>query len=236
MGTPMNNTLKGILSLFIYCCAFISHADEYTDGVYELNRGNFIQAIALFEPLAEENYPPALYQLATIYLDYGPRKDIKKGLELMHKAADKHYTDAVFYLALSYTAGDIVQQDLTKAFTLTKKAAYDKLVSAEYNLAVMYSQGQGTPVDYTQAVRWYKKAANKGYVLAQFNLALMYYDGKGVKQSYYWSYIWNTIAAKNGYKDAETSRLLDQRILTPDEIKSGRREANALYKKIQQAL
>lgn len=229
----MKNLLTGLFSFLLCCCTFISFADEYDDGIYELNRGNFIQAIKLLEPYAEDDYAPAQYELATIYLDYGPRKDIEKGLALMHKAADNNNTDALFYLALSYTEGDIVKKDLVKAYNLTKKAAYDKLLSAEFNLAVMYANGQGTAVDNTQAIRWYKKAANKGYVLAQFNLALMYYEGKGVTQSNYWSYIWNTVAAKKGYKDAETSRLHDQRVLTPEEIKSGRREATSLYNKIE---
>ena len=235
----MKKTLITLLTAMMCCTAlfttFFSVADEYDDGVYELNRGQFQKAKTIFEPLAEANYAPAQYQMAIIYLDnYGPLKDIDKGLVFMHKAAKQNYTDALFSLAVIYTEGEIVKQDLKKAYDLTRKAALNKLVSAQFNLAVMYAQGQGTDVNNTQAVRWYKEAADKGYVLAQFNLALMYYDGKGVEQSYYWSYVWNTIAARSGYKNAETSRILDERILSPDEIKAGRREASALYNRLKQ--
>lgn len=235
----MKRTLTSLLAVVICSStlftSFLSTADEYDQGVYELNRGKFNQAITLFTPLVKEGFAPAQYQMATIYLNgYGRAKDISKGLDLMHKAADKNYTDALFSLAVIYTEGNVTKKDLKKAFVLTRKAALNKLVSAEFNLAVMYAQGQGTAVDNIQAIRWYKKAANKGYVLAQFNLARMYYDGKGVDQSYYWSYVWNTIAAKSGYKDAETSRILDERILSSEEIKSGRREADSLNKRLRQ--
>ena len=226
---------KTILSSLILMVTFVFPclANDFNKGMYELNRGEFHEAITQFQPLVDDNYAPALYQMAKIYLyGHGTSTNKSKAVELMTKAAEQNYPDAQFALSVMYTDGELVKKDLKLAFELMEKAAMKELPSAQFNLGVMYAQGQGTKVDNYQAARWYKKAANENFALAQFNLALMYYEGKGVEKSNYLSYVWNAVAAKGGYKNAEKSRDMDERNLSLEEIKTGREEAETIYNKL----
>jgi len=202
-------------------------------GIFQLNRGDFKEAIAEFKPLIEEGYSPAQYQMALIHLNgWGVKKDAQKAFELLTLAADQHYPDALFSLAVMYEEGQITKRDVKKSFALMEKAANKKLASAQFNLGVMYAQGNGTSTNSTKAARWYEKAAKQNYALAQFNLALMYYEGKGVKKDIEMSYIWNSIAEKSGYGPARKSREMDEQKLTMAQLKSGRDRVNLIYEQI----
>lgn len=211
-----------------------SYAADLDKGIFELNRGQFIKAIAEFEPLVEQEYAPAQYQMALIYQNgWGKRKDPAKAFELMTLSAEQNYVDALFALSVMYSEGKVVPQDLSKAFTLMKKAAEEELASAQFNVAVMYANGEGVAKNSAQAVKWYEKAARQSYVLAQFNLALMHYEGQGVEKSIEQSYIWNYVAAKSGYVPAKKSLEMDVRKLPQEEVKEITEKAEALYKQIQ---
>ena len=204
-------------------------------GIFELNRGEFKAAIKEFQPLVEEGYAPAQYQMALIYLNgYGVIKNSQQAFELIEKSANQNYPDALFSLANMYTDGDLVKKDPKMAFKLMAKAADKNLPSAQFNLGVMYANGEGTPKDYRRAANWYEKAARQNYALAQFNLALMYFEGKGVKKDIEKSYIWNTIAAKSGYAPAVQSRDMDERNLGNRQIEEYRAKAETLYAQIQE--
>ncbi|ASP48166.1 tetratricopeptide repeat protein [Cognaticolwellia beringensis] len=219
-------------ALFVQGSAYSADLDL---GIYELNRGEFKAAIAEFEPLVAEEYAPAQYQMALIYLNgYGVLKSPEKALELLHLAASQNYSEALFDLSLLYSEGEVVKKDLKSAYALMEKAAKKDLPRAQFNLGVMLYNGSGVPRDYLQASRWYQKAADQNYALAQFNLALMYFEGKGVAKSTEMSYVWNIIAAKNAYRMAEKSRDMDEHKLTVDEIKASREKADTIYQKIIQ--
>lgn len=225
-----------VACLFLLNSEFVlAQGTSLEQGVYELNRGEFQQAIAQFKPLVEQGYAPAQYQMAIIYQNgYGVGKDGMKALELFELAAKQNNPDAQFELALIYTEGKLVKKNLKHAFELTRKAANKDLASAQFNLAVMYANGEGVKQDIFKASRWYKTAANQNYALAQYNLALLYSEGKGVEKSTEMSYVWNTIASWNGYPNAEKSRLMDERDLSKKKIENGREKANQIYQKIKE--
>ncbi len=234
-------TTKVMLPIIVLFASFtaLSQGNDLEQGVYEFNRGEFQAAIAQFRPLVSEGYAPAQYQMAVIYQHgYGIAKDGMKSLELFQLSAAQNYPDAQFELALLYTEGKLVKKDLKKAFELTHKAAKKDLASAQFNLGVMYANGTGVKQNDFKASHWYQKAANQNYALAQFNLALLYSDGKGVEKSTEMSYVWNTIASWNGYKNAETSRLMDERELLNGErynkMEVINQKANDIYQKIRE--
>lgn len=209
------------------------YSADLDQGIYELNRGEFKAAIAEFEPLVAQEYAPAQYQMALIYLNgYGVVKNTSKAVDLLHLAASQNEPDALFDLSLLYSEGEVVEKDLKTAYALMEKAANLDLPRAQFNLGVMLFNGEGVERNYLQASRWYQKAADQNYALAQFNLALMYFEGKGVAKSTQMSYVWNIIAAKNGYKMAEKSRDMDEYKLSVDDIKTNREKADAIYRKI----
>lgn len=206
---------------------------DYKLGVFQLNRGEFKAAIEEFTPLLSQEYAPAQYQMALIYLNgYGVKKDKPKALELIMKAAEQNYPEALFNLSVFYTEGELVKKDLKKAFDYMSKAAKKDLASAQFNLGVMFANGEGTPKDPSRAARWYEKAAKQNYVLAQFNLALMYFEGEGVRMSLQESYIWNIIAAKSGYEPAIKSREMDERKMGLKDIQIAREIAENRYQQI----
>ena len=230
----MKRTLSFVLLfLTLFGGSVSAFEGDYELGVFQLNRGEFKAAIAEFEPLIEQQYAPAQYQMGLIYLNgWGVLKDEAKALEYIKQAADQNYAEALFNLSTIYTEGELVNQDLKKAFTLMKKAADRDLPSAQFNLGVMYANGQGITKDARKAAHWYELAAKQNFPLAQFNLALMYYEGVGVKQSHEKSYLWNIIAAKSGYKQAITSRDMDERNLSIKQIEEVREKAEKLYSQI----
>lgn len=206
---------------------------DYEQGVFQLNRGEFKAAIEEFTPLLTEEYAPAQYQMALIYLNgYGVIKDKQKALELIIKAAEQNYPEALFNLSVFYTEGDLVKKNLKTAFKYMEKAANKNLPSAQFNLGVMFANGEGTPKDPTRAARWYEKAARQNYVFAQFNLALMYFEGKGVRLNLQESYIWNIIAAKSGYEPAIKSKAMDERNLGLRDIQIANDIAEKRYQQI----
>jgi len=230
--TSQLKSLILVISLFSSISAF---SNDLELGIYQLNRGEFQQAISEFRPLVAEGYSPAQYQMALVYQHgYGLPKDGMKALELFQLSADQNYPDAQFELALLYTEGKLVKKDLKMAFALTEKAAKKNLASAQYNLAVMYANGEGVKQDDFKASRWYQSAADQNYALAQYNLALLYSEGKGVAKSTEMSYVWNTIASWNGYPDAEKSRLMDERDLSKKKIEDSIEKANTLFNKIRE--
>ena len=210
-------------------------ANDYELGIYELNRGKFKAAMAQFEPLANDGFTPAQYQLAMMYKNgHGVAKNTKKAFELLTLAAEQNDSDAQFDLSLMYSEGNIVDKDLIKAFQLMAKSANKGLASAQYNLGVMYYKGQGVTKDHINAAHWYQNAAKLNYALAQFNLALMYFEGEGVEKSQEKSYIWNVIAAYNGYENAAKSRDMDAYKLTKAQATAARVNADEIYRKIIQ--
>ena len=238
MTTLKGNIMRTKILLFILTLlssfSVLSQGNNLELGIYELNRGQFQSAIAQFRPLVSEGYAPAQYQMALVYQNgYGQPKDGMKALELFELSAAQYYPDAQFELALIYSEGKLVKQDLKKAYDLTHKAALKDLASAQFNLAVMFANGTGVKQDDFKASRWYKSAANQNYALAQYNLALLYSEGKGVEKSTELSYVWNTLASWNGYADAEKSRLMDERDLSPVKIEINIEKANKIYKQIR---
>lgn len=222
-----------------FCLSMLSSVSSFAyqgdldQGIYELNRGSFKAAINEFEPLVAQEYSPAQYQMALIYLNgFGVKKDSNKAFELLSLSSAQNYPDALFSLSLMYSEGDIVKKDLKTAFALMERAAIRNLVSAQFNLGVMYFNGTGTYKDYKKAARWYKTAAKQNYALAQFNLALMYFEGLGVEKSIEMSFVWNIISASNGYENAAKSRDMDALKLSNLEINQAREKADRLYKQI----
>ena len=230
-----SHQLKSLVLTISLLSSFSVFSNDLELGIYQLNRGEFQQAISEFRPLVAEGYSPAQYQMALVYQHgYGIPKDGMKALELFQLAAEQNYPDAQFELALLYTEGKLVKKDLKIAFSLTEQAAKKDLASAQFNLAVMYANGLGVKQDDFKASRWYQSAADQNYSLAQYNLALLYSEGKGVEKSREMSYVWNTIASWNNYADAEKSRLIDERDLSKKKIENNIDKANQIYNKIKE--
>ncbi len=111
-----------VIAAALSCLATPSQAG-LTEGIAAATAGNYAQAIAEFEPLANAGDPAAQYYLAKLYLEgHGPSNDVPRGVDLMTKAATGNYPEAQAQLGLMYAMGLGVAIDNPKAYGLLTKA------------------------------------------------------------------------------------------------------------------
>ena len=165
---------------------------------------NYIEAIKIWKPLAEQGHADAQYNLAKCYYNgTGVAQDYYAAVSWSRKAAEQGHANAQYNLAVCYVTGTGVAQDYYAAVSWFRKAAEQGHANAQYNLAVCYGIGTGVAQDYYAAVSWYRKAAEQGYADAQYSLAICYYNGTGVAQDYYAAVSWFRKAAEQGLTEAK---------------------------------
>jgi TPR repeat protein len=137
-------------------------ADPYDDGMTAFKKGDYSNAIKLFEPLADEGDSRAEIQLGVIYyLGLGTPQDYAKAAMLYRKAADQGNANAQQDLAELYFFGDGVAQDYGLAAKWYLRAANQGNAISLYKLGLMAAKGQGVPQDNVQAYRWLKEAVSR---------------------------------------------------------------------------
>lgn len=227
--------IKRVHTLFTIPALMFSSATfaDLQRGIDAANVGDFDVALKEFNYLVDNNYPPAMYQLGLLYANgHGVNRDYRKAFVLFQNAAKEGEVDAMFSLAVQYQHGDGVHKNLEESVKWFTKAADKGLAAAQFNLGTMYSNGLGVQQDFIKAKDWYLKAAAQNFARAQFNLALMYFEGMGVDKNIEMSFVWNSIAEFNGYKHASHSRKLDERKMSPSQIKHATDKANTMYQQI----
>ena len=145
------------------------------------------------EKAAAQNYPPAQYELATIYRtgSLETTKDSKRTLELLTKAATPNPN-----AALQYKNGyPLAQHDLatmyardgnfTEAVKWYQMAAVQVtgargVAESQFHLGLAYLKGDGVNQNSKEAAKWYQMAADRGYASAQNSLSVLYSEGVGV--------------------------------------------------------
>ena len=148
-------------------------------------------------------------------------------------AAEKHWPEGSFLLALCHRDGVGVIRDLDKmrdrlgeavalgyapaqywlacawgkdyaeAVKWFRKAAEQGLEGAQNSLGCCYFEGAGLTQDYAEAVTWYRKAAEQNLARAQFNLGICYQHGYGVAKDEVEAAKWYRKAAEQGNAEAE---------------------------------
>ena len=127
--------------------------DAFTTGDYET-------AFSEYQELAKAKNAEGEYWLGHMYrLGVGTKKDVKKAVEWMNKAADQGLIEAKRELAEIYIKGDGVLQDFPKAFDLLQAAAHQNDAPAQRDLAMLYANGWGTDKSKVWALVWYDYAA-----------------------------------------------------------------------------
>lgn len=100
---------------------------------------NEIEALYWLKKAAQQNYPPALVNLSTLYLTGNlVEKDEEHGIFLLEKAAKQGYSMAQIRLAFLYFEGKATKQDIGKGLHYLKKAAVYGDAHAQYLLGVIY--------------------------------------------------------------------------------------------------
>ena len=153
-----------------------AHAQHGLGMLYELGQGvpyaDPKAASEWYQKAADQNYAPALNNLARLYADgRGVKQDVPKAIDLWSKAAEAGNTTARFNLGLQYAAGVGVKKDMKKAAEYLLLAAESGLPEAQFAVAGYYRDGTGVPKDMDAARQWYDRAASAGFEPARKELA-----------------------------------------------------------------
>ncbi|MEO7744307.1 MAG: tetratricopeptide repeat protein [Usitatibacter sp.] len=134
---------------------------------------DFRRAFQLYERAAQQGYPMAQSNLATLYLfGRGVKRDPDRALEWSMKAAEKGNIVSQARLGAMYLAGDGVQQDSLKAEYWLVKAAGQGYAGAQAQLGSMFFRGEGgAAIDPPKGLYWLKRAAEQGQPQARAILA-----------------------------------------------------------------
>src|SRR5688572_22612384 len=153
-----------------------AHAQHGLGMLYELGQGvpyaDPKAASEWYQKAADQNYAPALNNLARLYADgRGVKQDVPKAIELWSKAAEAGNVTARFNLGLQHAAGIGVRTDMKKAAEYLLQAAESGLPEAQFAVAGFYRDGTGVPKDMDAARQWYDRAASAGFEPARQELA-----------------------------------------------------------------
>ena len=131
-------------------------------GVTAYSRQDFVTALSLFLPLADQGVPAAQGNLAQMYRDgRGVPQDYAQAVIWYRKAADQGFAAAQYNLGVTYRDGQGVPRDYVQAVSWFRKAADQGEAYAQNNLGSMYGTGRGVPQDYAQAYKWYSLSASR---------------------------------------------------------------------------
>ncbi len=133
----------------------------------------------------------------------GVKKNHKRAVSLLKRAAAKKHPAAEYDLAVAYELGKGgLPKDPKAALMWYRRAANDGDRDAQAELARCYYHGIGTSANLSKAIRWYKKAATGADAEAQYALGRAFELGEGVAQDMQAALRWYRRAATQGDEDA----------------------------------
>ena len=113
---------------------------------------------------------------------YGCKKDYKKAVKYISKAANNEVAIAQYLMGACYDNGIGIKQDLERAMYWYKKAAEQGVLEAQCDYAI----GCTTKNNMTEAYEWLLHAAEEGYAKAQYTLAWCYGNNLINDDAIYW--------------------------------------------------
>jgi TPR repeat protein len=202
----------------------------YLDG-YGVEK-NIPKAVELLRKSAEQNYPEALFKLASLYargvaVTPDNKPDMQKAAEFARKAAEQGHIEAEYNLATLYAAGKGVENNVNEAAKWYLKAAEAGHPTAQSNIGVLYANGKAFPQDMNEAIKWWRRAAEQGQATAQYNLGQALQAGKAVPQDKIEAYKWYTLATSGGDRDAEQLKNDLAVEMAPSDIAEALKRASA---------
>ena len=140
------------------------------------------QGIIWLEKAVEQDYPPAIQALGSLYYEGQVlNRNKEKAIELFNRGARLGDKNCQLFLGKAYHFGwDGLSPNGEKAEFWYSKAANQNVVDAIYNLAVLYEEGKLVKRDIYKANDLYKKAVDLKSPEAANNLSYNYSIGDGV--------------------------------------------------------
>ncbi len=146
-------------------------AADFSDGVRQLNSGEYSKALEAFKPLANAGHADAQLKLGLMYhFGLGVKEDDAVALDWFRKAADQGNADAQFFLGQMYTFGWGTHKDPDPDLQAVQwyfKAALQGHAEAQFNLGLMFLAGKGVVQSHEEGMKWIQRAARQGHSAAQ---------------------------------------------------------------------
>lgn len=148
---------------------------QFNYAISAYKSGDFMLAIDLWRPMAEQGDSMAQFYLAEMYI-YSPLipHDYDQAAYLLNKSAGLGNKLAMIRLATMYANGFGVKQDFQKAIDTILRARDNDEPYTLYNIGVLYQFLQPNEQNLALAQAHYQQAAEKGHVLAQIRLGDIY--------------------------------------------------------------
>ncbi|KEQ52744.1 tetratricopeptide repeat protein [Sphingobium chlorophenolicum] len=205
-------------------------AGPFEDAAAAYRRGDYADAMRLYQSLADDGDPRAQNSLGRMYLrGQGASRDYKAAMKWFRRAAALGVADAQYNLGEIYLREFGVDQDLVEAARWYTRAAEQGHVGAQFTLAVLYMIGQGVSRSPLKAVYWFERAASQGSAEAQVQLGIIYGAGQGVARDSVVAYKWFALGQANAREPklrAKASQNIGRlsRGMTPAQIAEAQRQ------------
>jgi uncharacterized protein len=136
-------------------------AGPFEDGFAAFARGDYVGAIRIFRPLAEEGDARAAFYLGYMYDEgLGAGQSSDQAAIWFRKAAEQGDAVAQGTLGYMYFSGDGVPQNYAEAMKWSLLAAKQGDLSAQYRIGALYEAGLGVPKNDTLAYMWFSLSAH----------------------------------------------------------------------------
>lgn len=146
-------------------------------------RGEYHQALRLWQEAAGEGDPQAMNNLGVLYdKGLGVEPDVGRALHWYAKSADAGHPSGMCNFGRMLEQGRGVPPDAAEAARWFDLAARRGQPEAQYNLGMLYEQGHGVEKDDAAAAAWYSRAATANQPDALARLGHFYRVGRVVKQ------------------------------------------------------
>jgi TPR repeat protein len=158
MRTPAS--ILGLL--FFAVLAIPGVASPLEDGTRAFEQDDWVPALMLLQPLADQGNARAQFMVGTMYFrGWGVTEDLEAGFEWIRKAADQGLAEAQSELGAAYLNGRGTKLDYAQAMNWFIKAADQEDSSAQRAIAEMYEKGLGVPKSRDKAKKWYDKSRRR---------------------------------------------------------------------------
>lgn len=132
----------------------------------------------------DTNNPEALFEMGLrIYGSTHDKKEIKRAIDYIEKAAYVGYPEAQLWVAEHYESGKNYPKNYRQSYLWCKKAADQGQPRAQYFLSLLYIAGRGVSGNSAQSAYWCTVSADNKYPPAMTRIGTLYQQGLGVPQS-----------------------------------------------------
>ncbi len=170
---------------------------QYRLGLKAYQQGNYDEALAIWQPLADSGYAAAQFNIGMLFQNgVGVDKSITTANDWFQKAVDRDFAPAQLAMGRAYMDGIGVDQNIDRALVLLTSAAEQGHAQAQYEVGVIYREGSIVQRDQVRALEYFLLSAEQGDPEAQYHAAFMYGSGYGAPQDFALAYMYYDLASQ----------------------------------------